>query len=124
LTGRPEEELKPFVGKRIEVTGSWDHERDAKTAAGQTNATLPPEIKIASFREAPESPAPAIATAAAPAASPEPPASPAPESVEARNDTPERSLPNTASTLPLVGLTGLISLTAALGLRLGRSASA
>src|SRR5437762_6718586 len=44
LTGKTEDDLKAFVGHRIEVTGAFDHERDAKTAAGQTNAKLPAEI--------------------------------------------------------------------------------
>src|SRR5436190_7288183 len=29
MTGKMEEQLKPFVGRRIEVTGQFDHERDA-----------------------------------------------------------------------------------------------
>jgi hypothetical protein len=117
LTGQSEEKLKPFVGRRIEVTGAFDHARDAKTAAGETKATLPPEIKIASFREAPAFTGSATASAnPAPAA---PQTSPAPASVEARNETPARGgLPHTASNLPLVGLIGLMSLSAALGLRL------
>ena len=135
LTGKREDELKPFVGKRIEVTGSWDNMRDAKIAAGQEKAKLPPEIKIATFHEATAVPAaaPAIAAAAPPApeappvaaAPPAPaaaPAAPAPESVEARNEPPASRLPNTASNLPLVGLIGLLSLAVGLGLRLSRFA--
>src|SRR5438132_96213 len=49
MTGKREDELKPFVGKRIEITGSWDNKRDAKIAAGEKTAKLPPEIKIATF---------------------------------------------------------------------------
>jgi hypothetical protein len=122
LTGTREEELKKLVGHRIEVTGAFDHERDAKTAAGETNAKLPPEIKIASFREASASaPATASTNAAPPVQANAAPSSstPAPASTEARNETPsQQPLPRTASNLPLVGLIGLMSLAAAFGLRL------
>jgi hypothetical protein len=121
LTGTREEELKKLVGHRIEVTGAFDHERDAKTAAGETNAKLPPEIKIASFREASASaPSTASTNAAPPAQASAAPSTPPPASTEARNETPSREqpLPRTASNLPLVGLIGLMSLAAAFGLRL------
>src|SRR4051812_21729180 len=101
LTGKPERELKPFVGHRLEVTGQWDHERDAKTAAGQTNATLPPEIRIASFHEATGS-APASASATA-APAPVPSTSQTVASNDTRND---RGLPHTASHEPLIALVG------------------
>lgn len=117
LTGKREDELKPFVGRRIEVTGSFDHERDAKTDAGQTNAKLPAEIAIASFRAAPA--AGAVASAGATPATPR--ASAEPSSTVARNEPPERgALPKTASNLPLVGLIGIMCLSAAFGLRLSR----
>jgi len=125
LTGKREEEMKPFVGKTIEVTGSWDHKRDAKIAAGETKATLPPEIKIATFHEASAAPvASAVTPSPAPPVAAAPAPAPAPQSVEARNETPERTLPRTASNLPLVGFIGLISLMAALGLRLFRLGAA
>ena len=116
MTGKKEEELKPFVGHRIEVTGQWDHKRDEKIADGQVKAKLPPEIKIASFRDAPAS---ATASAApAPAAPPSATAPAAPEQRVASNETnTNRQLPHTASNLPLVGLIGLISLTAFFGVR-------
>jgi len=128
LTGKREDELKPLVGKRIEVTGSWDKPHDAKAAAGLRATTLPPEFKIASFREAPApvSPAPVRAAAAPAVAAPAAPAAAAPieaqapASVVARNETPEQPLPNTASNLPLVGLLGLVSLVSGLGLHFGR----
>jgi hypothetical protein len=118
LTGSREKDMKAFVGKRVEITGTFDHERDARTAAGETNATLPPEIKIASFREptALVASGPASSTATTAASSP----TPAPASVEARNEPPSRALPKTATNLPLVGLIGVMSLFAALGLRLAR----
>jgi hypothetical protein len=118
VTGKSEDELKRFVGRRMEITGPFDHARDARTAAGQTNAKLPPEIKIASYREAPASVSAAPASAST---APAPAVSPAPASVEARNEPSFRGpLPKTASNLPLIGLIGLISLSAAFGLRLWR----
>ena len=128
LTGKHEDELKRLVGRRVEVTGSWDKPHDVKAAAGQRATTLPPEFRIASFREAPEpvSPAP-VAAAVAPAAPapvaearPAPVAAAAPVSVEARNEAPAPELPKTASNLPLVGLIGLLSLAGGLALQLKR----
>jgi len=121
LTGKSERELKPFVGHRLEVTGRWDHARDAKTAAGETHAKLPPEIRIASYREAPAvsnepasaSNTPSASPAASPAASSTP--SPVPEQTTA-----ERRLPKTASNLPLFAFVGLFSLIASFGVRLLR----
>lgn len=122
LTGKEERELKPFVGKRIEVTGRWDHKRDAKTAAGETNAKLPPEIRIASFHEATVTNAPAAASAA-PAATPEIPS--APKTVASNETTTsDRRLPKTASNLPLVGLIGVLSLCLWVGVRFARFGSA
>jgi hypothetical protein len=120
LTGKKEDGLKRFVGRWLEVTGTFDHERDAKTAAGQTNAKLPAEIKIASFREASASASGSVASSTeTPRPSVAPPSSPAPASTEARNES-RAPLPKTASNLPLVGLIGLISLAAVAGLRLWR----
>ena len=119
LTGKPERDLKPLVGHRIEVTGQWDHERDAKTAAGQTNATMPPEIRIASFHEAATASAPASASAApapAPAAVPS-----APQTVASNETRSDRSLPRTASSDPLVALIGGVCLSLAFGLYVFRA---
>ena len=126
LVGKRSHELKPFVGQRIEITGSFEEKNDAKVAAGEKKSSLPPEVVVASFRAvtaASAAPAPApVAESAAPApepqvasAAPAPVESPAPVATEARNE-----LPKTASNLPLVGLIGLLSLTAAFGLRLAR----
>jgi len=122
LTGSRERELKPFVGRRIEVSGAFDHARDAKTAAGETNAKLPAEIAITSYREAPASASQAPASASAAAAAP--PVSSTPSSVEARNQTSSRGpLPRTASREPLIGFIGLLCLSAAFGLRFWRLAT-
>jgi hypothetical protein len=118
MTGKLEDKLKPFVGHRMEITGQFDHPRDAKTAAGETNAKLPAEIRIASYREASARQAPATASAVpapAPSAQSAPPVSPAPQTV-ASNQAPERQgLPKTASNEPLFALIGFICLTAAFG---------
>jgi LPXTG-motif cell wall-anchored protein len=116
-TGKLEEQLKPFVGHRIEVTGQFDHERDAKTAAGETDAKLPPEIRIASYRAASGRQAPATASAApaSPPAAQQPPVGSAPQTV-ASNQAPERqNLPKTATNEPLIALIGLMCLSAAFG---------
>ena len=122
MTGKEEKDLKPFVGHRMQITGTFDHERDAKTAAGETNAKLPPEIKIASYREAP-----ALAAQRSAAAStttpPAPVTQPVPTTqnqVASNEPSSEKRLPNTASNLPLVGLIGFVCLIAALGVRIGR----
>ena len=124
MTGKAEDKLKPFVGHRMQITGEFDHERDAKTAAGQTNAKLPAEIKIASYREAPASQAAPSASANVPPATPPASSAPPPPSKPsevASNQTSEpRPLPHTASNEPLIALAGLIGLTAALGVRLFR----
>lgn len=129
MTGKAEDQLKPFVGHRMQVTGQFDHERDAKTAAGETNAKLPPEIKIASYREAPASIAQAPATArtapapsAPPAASvPSQPSSNQPSQVASNQAPTERRLPNTASNEPLIALIGMICLSVAFGVRVLRA---
>jgi hypothetical protein len=128
MTGKAEDQLKPFVGHRMQITGQFDHERDAKTAAGETNAKLPPEIKIASYREAPASIAQAPATARTTPAPSAPPAASVPSqpssqpSQVASNQTPtERRLPNTASNEPLIALIGMICLSVAFGVHVLRA---
>ena len=117
LTGKPENQMKALVGHQVEVTGRYDKKHDETAAAGQTKAYLPPEFRIASFREATSAsanPAPATAAAVTPA--------PAPEQTVARNETrPERTLPNTASNDPLIALVGGVSLMFAFGLFVFRS---
>jgi hypothetical protein len=116
MTGKAEDKLKPFVGHRMQITGEFDHARDARTAAGETNAKLPPEIKIASYREAATSQAPA--SASVPPATP--PVSSTPSEVASNQTSEPRPLPHTASNEPLIALVGLICLTVALGVRLSR----
>lgn len=120
LTGKLEDELKSFVGHRMEITGTFDHPRDAKTAAGQTRAKLPPEIAISLYREAPVSMAAAAspATTATSGTSPVEPRSqtPAPASPTPAPQT-RSSLPQTASNKPMIALIGGILLSAAVTLR-------
>lgn len=116
LTGKPENDLKPFLGHRIEVTGRWDKAHDASAAAGETKATLPPEFRIASFREATVS-APAVANAA-----PEPaPVPSAPQTVASNQAREDRGLPQTASTDPLLALVGGLALSLAFGVYVFRA---
>jgi LPXTG-motif cell wall-anchored protein len=109
LTGKPENDLKPLVGHRIEVTGQWDKEHDATAAAGQTKATLPPEFKIASFHEA-------AVTASASAAPAPAPVRSAPQTVASNEPRDTRALPHTATNDPLIALIGGICLSLAFGL--------
>jgi hypothetical protein len=118
VTGKAEDELKPFVGRRMQITGRFDHERDAKTAAGQTNAKLPAEIRIASYSEAPASTVPPPASASTTPATP--PVASAPSQVASNQSSTEKRLPNTASNEPLIALIGLICLMAAIGTRFVR----
>jgi hypothetical protein len=59
VTGDKENELKPYVGQRVEIAGSFKHETDAKAelaskgAGGRTGELTPantPEITITSIR--------------------------------------------------------------------------
>jgi hypothetical protein len=113
LTGKREAELKSLVGHRLEITGRFDHARDARTAAGETHAKLPPEIAIASYREAP-------AAAAAPPAAAAPTgtsgAAPRTETTPPATTAPANPLPKTASDQPLIALIALLCLGAGVGL--------
>jgi hypothetical protein len=111
MTGQLEEHLKSFVGHRMEITGTFDHARDVRTAEGQTDAKLPPEIKIASYRDAPLVSPPAAASTPLPAstvAQNEPPAAPAVGTTG--------ELPKTASNEPLIALIGVMFLAAGVGI--------
>jgi hypothetical protein len=142
LTGHPERDLAPFVGRRVVISGMLKHAKHDPEAVGTSGAFTPVptsggiditgaelklrEINVESFALAPvmapraeEEAAIAIApaepgpVASAPEPAPEPAAEPqAPQTAAA----PE--LPKTASPLPTIGLIGLLSLAGALGLRL------
>jgi len=126
ITGHREEELKGWVGRRLEVTGTLKHDSSASTgtvAAGK----LPEELDMADYREV---------AAGAPAAAVRPSA-PEPATQVSRSDTrpdtsappatsrrtTRRGLPKTASDAPLVALIGILSLAAGSGLWLTRRSS-
>lgn len=79
------------------------------------------EPQVARVEPAPVEPAPAQPAEppsnGEPAVTPEPPASPEPQAAPAEPAPEREALPETASNLPLLGLMGLISACAALGLR-------
>ena len=112
MTGQLEEHLKSFVGHRMEITGTFDHPRDVRTAEGQTDAKLPAEIKIASYRDAPLVNPPAASLVPPPASTvaQNEPAAPPPVGTSGE-------LPKTASSEPLIALIGavLLSIGVAIG---------
>ena len=139
MTGNREKELEQFVGRRVEITGTVKEAKTTQTPEGATRPTggFDPinrdlklfEVEVASFREPaagqsaavtpPASPAPPqAAPTPAPAAPAAPPASAPPPEPQPRASTePRETLPRTASSLPLVGLIGLLSLASGLALR-------
>jgi len=141
LTGHPERDLAPFVGRRVVINGMLKHAKHDPEAVGTSGAFTPlptsggiditgaelelREINVDSFALAPVMAAPAKAEAAiapaepapAPAAAAEPaPPQPQPATEEAVIIAEE--LPKTASPLPIIGLIGMLSLAGAFGLRL------
>jgi hypothetical protein len=125
LTGNAERDLERFVGRRIEITGTLKKHETAGTSG--TGAPKPtggfdpmgkdlqlPEVNVTSFKEV---------AATRPPAAPAEPAAEAPAQAEPPAPQPTGTagipseLPKTASSLPLAGLIGLLSLGAALGVR-------
>jgi hypothetical protein len=139
LTGNREKELEQFVGRRVEITGTVKPARTTQTAEGTTRPTggFDPlkqdlklfEVEVASFREpaagqsaaaTPPAASPAPPQAApppAPQAAPPPAAAPPPDPQPSTPPAPRQTLPRTASSLPLVGLIGLLSLGTGIALR-------
>ena len=123
-TGHLERDLKPFLGQRVEVTGHFQHVKDAE-ATSVAPGRLPPEIVVRSYRAAPASASATQAanTAEPPSAEPAPVPAPAPESTQASaapsNTAPvgTSGLPKTAGDEPLIGLIGLISVGAGMSLK-------
>jgi hypothetical protein len=125
LTGTRERELKPFVGRVVQISGML---KKAETRPVGTSGNVEPtggvdplrqdlrlfEVNVTSFQE----PAAAVAQAPAPAQpSAPPPAGSEPQPVATSG---VEELPRTASPLPLAGMLGFLSLGAALGLRVFR----
>ena len=133
LTGLHESELKPFVGRRVEITGELKHANDFGRPGGFDPAVISQdlrlnEVNVASFREATM---PALASATPAVAEPRPtqavqtqpvqtqPTEPAPrETVGTTGQTEQTGtvasaraeLPSTASPLALYGIFGLFAL--------------
>ena len=128
LTGKREHDLKPYVGKVVQISGTIKEAKTKPLASGEQAPTggFDPlkkdlrlfEVEVASF-QAPSASAPVATAQRAPEPAPEAVA-PQPERPRqvARADT---ELPKTASPLALSGLVGLLSLGGALGLRGFRS---
>jgi hypothetical protein len=130
LSGKGEGDLAQYVGRRVVIRGTLKHAEHDPDAVG-TSGTFTPrptnggvdltggelqlrEINVDSLAVAPIAAATREeAAAAAPA-----PAAPVPQPAGEPPAAPE--LPKTASPLPAIGLIGLLSLAAALGLRLAR----
>ena len=130
LTGKREHDLKPYVGKVVQISGTMKEAKTKPLASGEQAPTggFDPlkkdlrlfEVEVASF-QAPSASAPVASAQRTPEPAPVPEAvAPQPERPRqvARADT---ELPKTASPLALSGLVGLLSLGGALGLRGFRS---
>jgi hypothetical protein len=141
LTGSRESDLKAFVGRAVQITGTM--KKAEVKPVGTSGSTQPTggfdplgqdlqlfEINVTSFGEvgtlaqaAPGAPVPAAD--ARPATTQARPAAPADTQTPATTPPIPASraaqpLPETASPLPLIGLLGLLSLVGAAGLRLVR----
>jgi hypothetical protein len=134
LSGKAEADLKPFIGKRVEIQGMLKNE--AVGTSGQPSGGFDPlkqdlrlpEVDVMSFREAPASTQTnAQPSQTAPAAATPEPREPEtagttgvaqqPSEPQTANQPAAEELPGTASPLPLAGLLGLLSLAGALGAR-------
>ena len=131
LTGKREHDLKPYVGKVVQISGTMKEAKTKPLPSGEQSPTggFDPlkkdlrlfEVEIASFLPAAGAPVVAVQRPAQP-----PPAVVrAPESRES-NEAPRQvaradtELPRTASPIPLASVAGLISLAGAIGARILR----
>jgi len=134
MKGSNESSLRAFVGRRIEVTGIRQ-KAEVRTPEGQPTGGITGgpqnfdlevfEVSVASFREptVAEAPRAAIATVREMEVPPQVTPTPAPaepEPVATAGVQARAALPKTATPLPFTGLLGLLSVAAALGLRLAR----
>jgi hypothetical protein len=105
ITGSQEDKMKTLVGRRIEVTGFFEPDRDAESK-------LPEEVDVRTYREftataeVTSAPAPVAQAEAREAVVADARPEPAPMAAEPARE----ALPSTASPLPLIGLMGLFSL--------------
>lgn len=135
MTGTRERELKPFVGRRVEITGELKHADDTGRPGGFDPAVVSQdlrlnEVNVASFREAAmtarASASPAVAKTQPTQAAQTQPTESAPRETSGTSGQTEQTgtvaaaqteLPRTASPLALYGILGLLSLGGAAALR-------
>jgi hypothetical protein len=131
LTGRHEHDLKPYVGKVVQISGTMKEAKTKPLPSGEQAPTggFDPlkkdlrlfEVEIASFQPAANAPIAAVQRPVQP-----PPAVVRPPESRESNQPPQQvaradaELPRTASPIPLASLAGLISLAGALGARILR----
>lgn len=134
LTGSHEGDVKPFVGKWVEISGKMKAAEVTTRPSGndqpQPTGGFDPmkqdlklfEINVESVREAPTAAAVVTPTNVTPVAETTPPPAatsttpaPAPQAVAATSG--REVLPRTASPLPLIGLLGMLFLAAAAAIR-------
>jgi hypothetical protein len=136
VTGSDEEQLRTLVGRHVEIQGRFKNAEEA-SAGSRPDGSLPAEIEMISFREAP-APMTDEAQTKAPASPPiaPPPAAAAPPATEPRpaqptvdpargqaTDAPattRRELPQTAGSTALLGAIGALALGAGLALTIVR----
>jgi hypothetical protein len=136
LTGAREHDLRAYVGKVVQISGTMKEAKTRPLPSGEPSPTggFDPlkkdlklfEVEVTSF----QAPAQVAASAPAPAAEPATraaAAAPAPAAAEPAPQEPppqvaraQTGLPQTASPIPLAGLAGLFSLAGALGARILR----
>ena len=122
LTGKREHDLKPYIGKVVQISGTMKEAKTQPLPSGEQAPTggFDPlkkdlrlfEVEVTSF-QAPEP----VTGASAPAAAA---AEPVPQEPPRQIARAETELPQTASPIPLAGLAGLFSLAGALGARMLR----
>jgi len=134
LTGKREHDLKPYVGKVVQISGTMKEAKTKPLPSGEQSPTggFDPlkkdlrlfEVEIASFLPAAGAPVVAVQRPAQP-----PPAVVRPPESRESNESNEpprqvaradTELPRTASPIPLAGLAGLLSLAGAIGARVLR----
>lgn len=131
LTGKREHDLKPYVGKVVQISGTMKEAKTKPLPSGEQSPTggFDPlkkdlrlfEVEIASFVPAAGAPVVAVQRPAQP-----PPAVVRPPESRESNEPPRQvaradtELPRTASPIPLASVAGLISLAGAIGARILR----
>ena len=134
LTGKREHDLKPYVGKVVQISGTMKEAKTKPLPSGEQSPTggFDPlkkdlrlfEVEIDSFQAATNAPVVAVQRPVQP-----PPAVVRPPESRESNESNEpprqvaradTKLPRTASPIPIAGLAGLLSLAGAIGARVLR----